>query len=134
MPLEYPFVPAMYELSERDCQRLLAEEQGQNLPSSTNIVNAETDASCRFTDHSTPLQSIVDTLNGVVFHAHQEARAELRMRRSGVEEGGRCMGEVPIRHEVLCLNDTLNIAAVDTDSHTHDHVLWSLCDLAINLE
>lgn len=44
------------------------------------------------------------------------------------------MSEELARHEVVSLKDTLNIVTPDADSHTHDHVLGTLNNLAINLE
>lgn len=44
------------------------------------------------------------------------------------------MSEELARHEVVSLEDTLNIVTPDADSHTHDHVLGTLNNLAINLE
>ena len=42
------------------------------------------------------------------------------------------MGEVTLGHEVVRLNGALNVASMDTDSDTHEHVLWSLSDLAVD--
>lgn len=57
------------------------------VPSSTNVVDVEANTSGSLTDHGTVLQSVIDALYGVVLHAYQETRAELRMRGAGVEEG-----------------------------------------------
>ena len=37
-------------------------------------------------DHSTRLEGVVDTLDGVLLHGNEEARRELRVRSTGVEE------------------------------------------------
>ena len=42
------------------------------------------------------------------------------------------MGEVSLRHEGVGLNDLVNVGSVNANSHTHDHVLWSLDDLAVD--
>ncbi len=44
------------------------------------------------------------------------------------------MGEVLLRHEVVRLDGTLDVLAVDTNSDTHEHVLGSLGDLAVDAE
>ena len=36
------------------------------------------------------------------------------------------MGEATFRHEIISLNDSLNVAAVNTDSDAHDHMLRAL--------
>ena len=36
------------------------------------------------------------------------------------------MGEATFRHEIISLNDPLNVAAVNTDSDAHDHMLRAL--------
>jgi hypothetical protein len=37
-------------------------------------------------------------------------------------------------HEVVCLQDSLNIVTPDTNRYAHDHVLRTLDDLAVDLE
>jgi hypothetical protein len=44
------------------------------------------------------------------------------------------VGEVSLRHEVVSLEDLVNVGTVNTDGDTHDHVLWSLDNLAVNAE
>lgn len=44
-----------------------------NAPSSTNTMNTQADSTCGLADHGTSLEGIIDTLYGVIFHAHQEA-------------------------------------------------------------
>jgi hypothetical protein len=75
------------------------------------------------------------------------------MRSSGVEECRRSMRKVTLRHlqpdvladakssngrnsayEVVSLYSFRNVLAVDTDSHTHQHVLRTLSDLPIDAE
>lgn len=42
-------------------------------PSSTNTMNAQADSTSGLADHGASLKGVVDTLYGVIFHAHQEA-------------------------------------------------------------
>jgi hypothetical protein len=42
------------------------------------------------------------------------------------------MGEVSLGHEVVCLDHLLDILTVNTDSHSHNHVLRSLDNLAVD--
>ena len=68
--------------------KVLSTVDARYTPGSTDIMNAETNTSSGLADHSAVLQSVIDTLDGVVLHAHQETRTELRMRSTGVEESG----------------------------------------------
>lgn len=72
-------------------------------------MDVDADPSRTFADHGTVLQRVVDTLDGVVLHADQEARAELGVGRARIEEGGRCMCEVPFRHKIVRLNDAIEV-------------------------
>jgi hypothetical protein len=56
------------------------------------------------------------------------------LRGTSVEECGGSMSEELARHEVVCLQDTLNIITPDTNSNTHDHVLRTLDNLAVDFE
>ena len=102
--------------------------------SRTNVVNRETDPSCSFRDEGASLEGVVDTFDRVVLHSDEEARRELRVRSSSVEEGRRSVGEVSFRHEVVGLKCSINIASVDTNSDTHKHVLRSFSYSAIDSE
>lgn len=42
------------------------------------------------------------------------------------------MGKVSLRHEVVGLDDLLEVGTVNTDRDTHDHVLRSLDNLAVD--
>ena len=44
------------------------------------------------------------------------------------------MSKVLIRHKVIRLDDSFNIIAVYSNSHTHDQVLWSFCDFTVEAE
>ena len=35
-------------------------------------------------------------------------------------------------HEVICLNSFFDVVAVNADGYSHEHVLWSLSDFAID--
>jgi len=41
------------------------------------------------------------------------------------------MGEVPLRHKVVCFYHTVDVFTVDTNSDTHDEMLGSLGHSAI---
>lgn len=101
---------------------------------STDAVNVETNTASHLGNHGAGLEGVVDTLNRVVLHVDQEARRQLGLRRTSVEESGRGMGEVFAGHEVVGIDDTLNVVTPDADSDTHDHVLGTLNNLAVKLE
>ena len=44
------------------------------------------------------------------------------------------MGEVAVRHEVVGLEDALDVVAVDAHRDAHDHVLRALSDTAVDAE
>ena len=94
-------------------------------------MNAKANAAYRLADHRALLESIIDTLNAVVLHADQEARAELRMRCSCIEESWGGVDEVSLRHIGVCLNCAFDVVAVNADSDAHEHVLRPFSDLAI---
>lgn len=111
-------------------------------------------------DHSARLEGVVDTLDGVLLHGNEEARRELRVRSTGVEELSRRsedegrnqleskeveewrskrethrrtgVGEVPLGHQVVGFDSLLDIVSVDTNSDSHDHVLGTLSDVSID--
>ena len=45
----------------------------ENLPSGTNVMNAETNATSSLANHCAALQCVIDTLDRVILHADQEA-------------------------------------------------------------
>lgn len=44
------------------------------------------------------------------------------------------MDEPLLGHQVVCLDGAVHIVGVDTAGDTHEHVLWSLHSLAVDLE
>ena len=56
------------------------------------------------------------------------------MGSTRVEECRGCVGEVAFRHQVVRLDNTVDIAAVDANSNTHDHLLWALGHATIDAE
>ena len=94
-------------------------------------MNAKANAAYRLADHRALLESIIDALNAVVLHADQEARAELRMRCSCIEESWGGVDEVSLRHIGVCLSCAFDVVAVNADSDAHEHVLRPFSDLAI---
>ena len=53
------------------------------------------------------------------------------MRSDSVEESRGGMGEVAFGHEVVGLEDAIDVAPVDAHSDTHDHLLGTLGDAAV---
>ena len=97
-------------------------------------MDAETDATCGLTNHSTLLQCIVDAFDRVVLHAYQEARAELWLGRTSIEESWGSVNEEALGHQVVCFDGTIDVAAVDADSNTHDEMLRTLRRAAIDFQ
>jgi len=59
---------------------------GNVRPLGSDVVNVETDPTGRLGDHGTRLERVVDALDRVVLHGDQEARRELGVRSTSVEE------------------------------------------------
>jgi hypothetical protein len=53
---------------------------------------------------------------------------------AGIKEGRRCVSEEALGHEVVCVDGTINVVAVNANSDTHEHLLWPFGDFAINTE
>jgi hypothetical protein len=58
----------------------------------------------------------------------------LGLRCPGIEEGRRSVSEEALGHEMVRFEDAFDIVAVNANGDTHDHVLWSFGDLAIEAE
>lgn len=80
------------------------------------------------------LEGVVYPGDTVLLHSEQEARGHLRLRGSGIEKGWGCMGEEPLGHEVIRLDNLVDVVLVDTNRHAHDHMLRPLHHLAVCLE
>jgi hypothetical protein len=103
-------------------------------PCGPNVVDIEPDATSSLRNHCAGLQGVVDALNGVVLHGDEEAGGELRVRCAGVEEGRAGVCEETLRHEVVGLDNAIDIVAVDANGDTHEHVRGSLCNASIDAE
>ena len=44
------------------------------------------------------------------------------------------MCEIMFRHEIVCLNNPVNIRTMDPNGNSHDHVLWSFRYASINVK
>ena len=100
----------------------------------TNVVNVETDSSGILGDDCTILEGFVDSVNAVFLHGEEKARRHLRHGGSSVEESGCGVGEVTLGQEVVRLNGPGDVAAVDSKSHTHEHELRALGNLAVHFQ
>lgn len=56
------------------------------------------------------------------------------MRGASVEQGRGGMREVSLGHEIVSLNDTINIGAMNSNRNTHNHMLWTFSNASINAE
>ena len=100
----------------------------------TDPVNIKTNTTSGLGDHSTSLQGVIDTLDTVTLHIDKEARRQLRLGSTSVEQGWRRMGEILLGHQVVGLNCPLNVIAVDSNSNSHQEVLRALSNLSINAQ
>lgn len=104
------------------------------LPSRPDTVNIQPDTTSSLGDHCASFQSIVDSLNRVVLHGNQEARRELRVIGTGVEQGWRGMGEVPLGHQVVSLENPVEVPTVNTNGNSHDEVLRAFGNSVVDTE
>jgi hypothetical protein len=56
--------------------------------SGPDTVYVEANASSHLGDHGAGLEGVVDALNTVILHVHEEARGQLALRSACIEEGG----------------------------------------------
>ena len=92
------------------------------------------DTPCGLTDHGAVFEGVVNTLNRIVLHTDQKTRAQLRAGSASIEKGRRGVSEIALGHEVIGLNNTLEVGSVDSYSNTHKHVLRSLCRDTVDLQ
>lgn len=97
-------------------------------------MDAEANAARRLGNHSARLESVVDALDRILLHGDEKTGRELGVRRTGVEEGGACVREETLAHEVVRLDGALDIVTVDPNGDAHEHVLRTLCDTAVDPE
>ena len=74
----------------------------------------------------------VDAVDRVRLHREQEARRELRTRRSRVEKRRRRVRKPALRHEIVRLDHRVDVVFVNTDCDAHNHKLRTLNDFAVN--
>lgn len=63
----------------------------------------------------------------------KEAARHLGPGSSGVEESRRRVREILHAHEVVSLEGGVDVIAMNADGDAHEHMLWSLDGLAIDL-
>ena len=97
-------------------------------------MDTQPDTPRGLTDHGTAFEGVINTLNGIVLHTDQKTRAQLRARSASIEKGGRGVGEIALGHEVICLNNALNVRSVNSYGNTHKHVLRSFGRDTIDLQ
>lgn len=97
----------------------------------SDVVDVQANTTCGLGDQSTLFQGVVDTLDRVILHCDQETGGHLVSRGTCVEQGWRSVGEVSLGHQVVRLDGAVDVVAVDADSDSHDQVLRSFGDLAV---
>ena len=100
----------------------------------TNVTNGHSNATGILGNDGTILESVVDSINAVVLHAHEKARAHLRIGGAGIKERRRGVRKVALRQEIVRLNDLRNVLAMNADCHAHEHVLGAFGNLAVDFE
>jgi hypothetical protein len=98
----------------------------------TDAVNIKTDTAGGLRDHGTSLEGVVDTFNAILLHINEEARRQLGLGSTSIEQGRRSMSEVFLGHEMVGLNGLLDIVTVNANGNTHQQVLGTLSNLAVD--
>ncbi len=110
-------------------------------------MHIQSDAAGGFRYERALLQRVVDAVDGVFLHRQQETRAQLRTHRARVEQRRRGVREPSLGHEIVRLargnresreranlDHRRQIAFVNADRDSHEHVLRSFHDLAVDLQ
>lgn len=96
-----------------------------------------------FGHRHSPGQRIVNAFNAVGSHCKKKTGGQLRIGGSGVEESGRGVSKVLFGQQVVRFDGSLpllsratylNVVAVDANGHSHQHLLRTLCDPAIQTQ
>jgi hypothetical protein len=69
------------------------------------------------------MKSFVDSVDRVILHRQQEARAHLRITRSRIEEGRRRVSEPFLADQVVGLDHGVDVVQVYSERDSHDHLL-----------
>lgn len=80
------------------------------------------------------LECVIDPIDGIFLHTEQETRTHLRIGRSGIEERGRGMREEPLGEEGVGLEDAGDVIHVHAHRDTHEHVLRTFGNDAVNFQ
>jgi len=99
-----------------------------------DVVDGKANSSSMLGDDGAVLQRVVDTADRVLLHCQKEARRHLGVGGTGIEESGGGMGEEPLAHHVVRLQDRGNVVAVNSNRNAHNHVLRTLGNHAVHLE
>ena len=67
-------------------------------------------------------------------HGEQEARGHLWHRCTGIEQRRGGVSEVSLTHQVIGAEGFLDVSVMNAHGDAHQHVLWTLSNLAIQLE
>ena len=97
------------------------------------IVNSKSNSSCRFWYKCCVFQSIINTMDWVIFHCEQKAWTHLRLWKTRVKESWGGMCKPPVTHEVVRLNCGIDVIHMDSYWNSHKHVLRSLRNNSTNL-
>ena len=103
-----------------------------NIPCRANTMNAKPDSASCLADHRTVLECVIDPFDRIILHTHQEAAAQLRVWCTCIKQRRRRMREITLRHEIIGVDDPINVSPVDAYCNTHDHMLRTLGNAAIN--
>ena len=66
------------------------------------------------------LERVIDALDAVILHGHQEAAGHLRAWAAAIKKRRSCVGEILLGHQVVGRLDALLVRPMDADGHTHD--------------
>jgi hypothetical protein len=102
--------------------------------SCTNAVTRNANSTSRLRDQRTALQRVVDALYAVLLHVKEKTGRHLRVWSACIEEGWRGMGKVFVGHVIVGLDRPFNVIAMDPNSNTHQTVLRTFSNLAVQTQ
>mmetsp|Transcript_12327 Transcript_12327/g.35629 ORF Transcript_12327/g.35629 Transcript_12327/m.35629 type:complete len:325 (+) Transcript_12327:1505-2479(+) len=97
-----------------------------------DLVHREANPPCGLGNSSASLECVVDPGDGVVDHVQQKAGRQLGPLCASVKQRRRGVDEPLVREEVISLKGCREVVRVDSQSHTHPHVLRPLHHSAID--
>ena len=97
-------------------------------------MDGESDSTCRLGNQGTLLEGVINSIEGIILHCQEETGRHLWRWCTRIEQGWSGVSEVALTHQIISFESLWDVFVVDTNCNTHQHVLWSFCNLAIQTQ